>query len=324
MRTKVSADVSTGASAGQAGTALCVIDSVSAGYSGKTILKEISLILLSGEIFVLMGPNGAGKTSLVRLLTGFLKPESGTLSFPNCKSARGAQSTRLVPQDIALYPWLTARENCMAFAKIEGADWREAARLADHALALCQCEDVARIQVARLSGGFKRRVNIAAALIGNPSLLILDEPAVGVDRDAKQAIARTLISLKSLGLGIFIVTHDFNDADALAGRAGFLFDGKLARVGQPKNLAASVFGLKKRIEISLAVPPTESQEHALRANGACPMLDTQAWVLYREFEDWNAKEIFAPLNELGLNIREFKFREPGLEDVYMNLGGIAL
>jgi ABC-2 type transport system ATP-binding protein len=310
--------------AGHAVDAVAVLDNVTAGYGGKTVIRGVSLALQPSEVFVLMGPNGSGKTSLVRILTGLLKPLTGTVAVSrDGLSAPIAQSVRLVPQEIALYPWLTGRENCIAFARIAGASWKNAPTLADRALALARCEEAGSVQVGRLSGGFKRRVNIAAALIGEPRLLILDEPTAGIDLDAKRTIFQTIASLKSLGLSILIVTHDFDDADALADRVGFLFDGRLVRTGLPRELIASAFGSRKRIEIGLAVGPDDNQRNRLRSVGASPTMIDTVWVMFSNIEDWDTKKVLSPLQSFGLAIREFKVRDPGLEALYANLRNSA-
>jgi ABC-2 type transport system ATP-binding protein len=298
------------------GGSVARLDHVVAGYGASPVLRDLSLSLLPGEIYVLMGPNGAGKSTLIRVLTGVLKPSSGSVSLPSSGPA-----IRWVPQEIALYPWLSARENCLAFARIGGAGRAAAHALVERALILADCTNIADLPVSRLSGGYKRRVNIAAALIGEPKLLILDEPTVGIDRDAKQAITATILSLKSsLDAAILIVTHDFDDADALADRAGFLFGGSLIASGRPTDLIGAAFGAQKRIELSLKRPPDDLQRAALIGLGALPTLIDTGWVLFRDFDDWAMADSIASIQALGLDIAEVKMRNPGLEALYTRLG----
>jgi len=291
------------------------IDDVAAGYGQTEVLRGVTLKLRTSEIFVLMGPNGSGKTTLIRLILGLMKPLRGEVRLHggDGHSPLG-RAIRLVPQDVALYPFMTARENCIAFAKSGGASWREAGKLADRALELTDCTDLSARQVGQLSGGFRRRANIAAALVGEPRLLVLDEPTVGVDADAKAAIGRSLQGLKERGLSILIVTHDFDDADALADRAAFLFHGLIVQEGAPRDLLESAFGARKRVEIVLWTPPNPVQRERLRLWGATPTRDT-VWVTYQDLDGGDS----AFLSELRLhrfNVKELKIREPGLGALY--------
>lgn len=293
------------------------LDHVSAGYAGKRVLHDVSLSLWAGQIYVLMGPNGSGKSTLVRLLTGTMQPEAGTVRLDAGEDRKAARPpVSLVPQDIALYPWLTARENCQVFARYAGASRREAAVRASRALALTACEDVASMPTARLSGGYKRRINIAAALVNQPELLILDEPSAGVDLSARRAITETLKVLRDLGTAILLITHDFDDAEALASRAGFLRDGVLVAEGAPGDLTARVYGQSKRIEILLGAPPRPDQMQVLRAQQAIPAAQPDTWLMFRTVEQWDARAVLAGLEAKGLVIKELRLRDPGLEQLY--------
>lgn len=300
------------------------LDDVHLSYGAHVALDGVSLELAAPEIFVLMGPNGAGKSSLIKVLTGALLPSRGAAArLGPLAGARTAVG--LVPQDIALYSWLTARENCLAFARIAGAGFAEARRLSARALALTHCEDIADTPVARLSGGFKRRVNIAAALASAPALLILDEPTVGVDLDAKRTIWQTLLTLKELGTGVVVVTHDFAEADTLADRVGFLDRGRLVRQGSPAALLDTLLGGKKAIDIVLARAPDKSEADTLRSMGlAATRLDT-LWTTFHAVEDWNVGALAATFEARGFAIRELRLRDPGVEVLYTHYctGGSA-
>jgi ABC-2 type transport system ATP-binding protein len=299
----------------ETGFDLAEIDDVAAGYGQAEVLRGVNLKLRANEIFVLMGPNGSGKTTLIRVILGLMKPLRGEVRlhgrdghFPL------GRTVRLVPQDVALYPFMTARENCIAFAKSAGASWREAGRLADRALELTGCTDLASRQIGQLSGGFRRRANIAAALVGEPRLLVLDEPTVGVDADAKAAIGQSLQGLKERGLSIVIVTHDFDDADALADRAGFLFHGRIVEEGAPRDLLKSAFGARKRVEIVLSTPPSPGQRERLRFWGATSTRDI-VWVTYQDL-DGGDSGFLSELRQHRFDVKELKIREPGLGALY--------
>jgi ABC-2 type transport system ATP-binding protein len=298
---------------------VATLDRASVRHGAIRAVEAVSLALWPGEVYVLMGPNGSGKSSLAGLLTGTLRPESGAARVLGASAGgdgHGRRAVSLVPQEIALYPWLTARENCLAFARVAGLGRHEAAARADQALALARCEDVADRRVARLSGGYKRRVNIAAALVNEPRLLVLDEPTVGVDLGAKRAIAATIKTLRAMDAAILLITHDFEDADALADRAGFLVGGRLVGEGAPTALVSAIHGASKRIEIILAAPPNAAETRALREAGARPTATDTVWLMFRAIADWNAGAVIAALEAAGLVIAELRLRDPGLETLY--------
>ena len=296
------------------------IEDVAAGYGQTEVLRGVTLKLRASEIFVLMGPNGSGKTTLIRVILGLLKPLRGEVRLRgNDEGSSLRKSVSLAPQDVALHPFMTARENCIAFAKSGGATWREAGKLADRALELAGCADLSSRQVGQLSGGLRRRANIAAALVGEPRLLVLDEPTVGVDADAKAAIGQSLRGLRERGLAILIVTHDFDDADALADRAGFLFEGRIVKDGAPRELLKAAFGARRRVELILSAPPSPLQRERLRLWGATPIRDS-VWVTYQDLDGEDAA--FLPeLRQHRLSVKEIRIREPGLGALYAQLSG---
>jgi ABC-2 type transport system ATP-binding protein len=306
------------------GEPVVTIQHATASYGTHLALEDISLCLFPGEIYVLLGPNGAGKSSLVRLLIGSLQPKAGKIHIlmePIGIAGTKRQSVSLVPQDIALYPGLTARENCWAFARVSGLSRRDAVAQANRMLELTGCETVADTLAGHLSGGYKRRVNIAAALVNHPRLLILDEPTVGVDLGAKQAISATIKALRDAGTSILLITHDFDSADTLASRAGFLKKGKLIREGIPSVLIEAEFGHKKQIEIYFSEPPSPEQVIVLRAQGALPAGSATIWHLFKPMVDWDGAHVLSSLELKGVAIKEVRLRDPGLETLYNQFCG---
>jgi ABC-2 type transport system ATP-binding protein len=179
-----------------------------------------------------------------------------------------------------------------------------------------------------LSGGFKRRVNIAAALCAEPRLLILDEPTAGVDREARHAISATLKALRDDGTSILLITHDFEDADALADQVVVLSGGRIVAQGEPARLLAGMVVHRWRLDIVFADDPNEAQRRHLRDLGAAPLdrtragtesADGRSWVILRETEDRNAADLMASFTRSGLDVAEIRFSTPGLETLYTSL-----
>ncbi len=289
---------------------------VTVSYGRRMALDSLSLTLQPAKICALMGPNGSGKSTLGRLLCGLIKPDRGRILHGS--DATAASNVGLVPQDIAVYPFMTAKENCIAFARLAGLDRARAHAAAERALALAACDSIADLRVGRLSGGFKRRVNIAVALTTEPTLLVLDEPTAGIDLEARQAIGSTLETLRSIGTAVLLITHDFSDADRLADQVVFLRAGKLVAAGAPAHLLMEEFGRRRRLDVSFAAEANPAQQILLVDLGAS-RTGLASWLMFHESQTWNAADVAAALTRAGLVIKELRFSEPGLETLYAQL-----
>ena len=213
---------------------LLTAEDAALAYRGRRVLDGVDLALAPAETVALLGPNGAGKTTLMRLLAGRLRPDTGRIRVagrdPHADRAVRA-AIGWVPQEIALYDRLTVAENLGVFASLAGVprSGRRAAVAA--ALALAEIEPVAGRLVGQLSGGYRRRVNLAASLMNRPPLVLLDEPTQGVDLAARAAIHAVLQRLGAEGTAILIATHDFAEAERLAHRVAFMSRGRIVREG---------------------------------------------------------------------------------------------
>ena len=284
---------------------------VSAGYEARTVLDNVSLRLQAGGIVALAGPNGAGKSTLIRVLTGTLPVRSGTVE---CSKAQ----TSLVPQEIALYPWLTARENCLAFAMMDGMSRRQALQQAPVALGMTRCDAIADTRVSQLSGGYRRRVNIAVALMRTPRLLILDEPTAGLDADAKRVVRDVMLQIRDAGCAILVVTHDFDVVEQIADRVAILSAGRLIRDAAPDDLIDSLCDGRKPVELLLASEPDPQQAKVLRQHGAVPFGHLR-WMALQPPGSTDLGAISAVVAEAGLRVVEIRMREPNLADAYARL-----
>lgn len=239
---------------GAAADAFLEIDDVSVSYAGRKALQNVSLSASLGEILVLLGPNGAGKSTLIKTICGRMHRRSGRVQIAGRDPARQSDARRavgIVPQQIALFERLTARENLVTFGRLMGLSARAARQRADLLLERVELGDRARDLVAALSGGMRRRINIAAGLVHSPQLLILDEPTAGLDAASKQGLVDLLRDLKKDGLTILLTTHDMDEADALADRVAILVAGRLRSLGPVRDLVAAQFGTAKEIKLIL-------------------------------------------------------------------------
>lgn len=177
------------------------------------------------------------------------------------------------------------------------------------------CRAVAATRVGRLSGGYRRRVNIAVALVADPALLILDEPTAGVDAEARASIAQTLSELRTNGTSILMITHDFEDADTLADRVGFLSRGVLVAEGEPRALIDRSFGAAKQWEMVFKTAPDRSQRDLLLGEGA-EQTDATSFRLFKTGDNADAMRFVETLERAGLMIKDLRLTAPGLQTLY--------
>jgi ABC-2 type transport system ATP-binding protein len=212
-------------------------------YGARTAVDGVSLQCRRGEILGLLGPNGAGKTTLLSCIAGLLAAFQGGLQFagaPFRPAQVPADRARLglVPQDLAVYEELTARENLEFFARLQGVPKAGVTAAADAGLALAGLQDRAQDRVGTFSGGMKRRLNLAIADLHAPELLLLDEPTVGVDPQSRNHLFESLQALRQRGRTMIYTTHSMGEAERLCDRIAILDAGRVAAVGTAAELAA--------------------------------------------------------------------------------------
>ena len=289
----------------------------------RDVLQGLNLSLNQGEIFALLGRNGTGKTTLMRLLTGQLRPTSGDVRVFGGNPGQEAAPRRmmsLVPQDIALYPRLTVRENLEIMAGMAGLSKRDIPSRVAQAMALVQVESRQGDLIDHLSGGYKRRANIAAALLTRPRLLLLDEPTVGVDVDARLSLHRTLRRLRDEGTSILLTTHDLEEAKALADRIGILASGRMAEEGPVGDILHRMFGDRREVVVTLSQEPGETFTSALERLGFEATANPLEWTSWSTGMESFAS-LPAALRRHCIDLQEIRLREPGLEHVLAHVEG---
>jgi len=300
---------------GQTGPILTV-DDVRHAFGPRQVLKGVSLEVRAGEIYALLGPNGAGKTTLVRAICGRLKPNEGAVRLAGrdpYSDGEARAALGLAPQALALYPQLTVIENLQTFASLAGLKGRAVAEAVDQAMAVTGIVERGKSLVRTLSGGYQRRVNIAAAILAGPKLLVLDEPTVGVDMQAREAIAEALRRLRAGGVGVLLVTHDLEQAQRLADRVGFLRAGEKVLEGAPEALIADAFGERMEVEVDVIEPASED---VLVAEGLTSTGEPGAWVCLATDGYGLAGGIASRLSAKGVEVCEVRVRRPSLTQLF--------
>ena len=230
--------------------ALLQIDGLCKTYAGnpEPALQNARLHVQRGEFFGLLGPNGAGKTTLISLVCGLLHSDGGTIRLdghdPAADRDRMKSLIGLVPQEIALYPTLTARENLLFFGSMHGLRGRDLRDRVDSWLERLGLASAAKRAVGRFSGGMKRRCNLIAGLLHEPTLVILDEPTAGVDPQSRLLIYENLARLNREGMTLLYTTHYLKEAEELCSRVAIIDNGATIAEGSPCELIQAHSGAR--------------------------------------------------------------------------------
>ena len=224
--------------------AFLTAENLQKSFNELKAVNGISFTIYKGEIFGLLGPNGAGKTTTIRILSTVLEPDRGDVTIGEHSIRHNADAVRrligVCPQELALYADLSALDNLVFFGRMVGLNGREAKSQAIANLELMGLMDRARGRVDKFSGGMKRRINLAIALMGHPQLLFLDEPTVGIDPQSRNMIYETIERLRDGGMTILYTTHYMEEADRLCHRVAIVDGGQIIAMDTPYQLKSKI------------------------------------------------------------------------------------
>ncbi|MCQ6280468.1 ABC transporter ATP-binding protein [Bacillus sp. EB600] len=214
---------------------------------GKTeVVKGVTFSVENGEAFGLLGPNGAGKSTIISMICGLLPYNEGEITVGgfsvNDHPLEIKRKIGVVPQDIALYPTMSALDNLLFWGKMYGLSGRDVRKRADEVLDFVGLSDRAKDKIETFSGGMKRRINIGAALMHKPELLIMDEPTVGIDPQSRNHILETVKELNKEGLTIIYTSHYMEEVEFLCKRIGIIDHGEMIAVGTKEDLCNRLSG----------------------------------------------------------------------------------
>jgi ABC-2 type transport system ATP-binding protein len=293
-------------------------------YGSLTALDGVSLRIEPGEFFGLLGPNGAGKSTLMSLVAGLRGADAGTLSLNGRPLDSRDPATRaelgLVPQSVALYEDLSAEQNLRIFGELYGLRGAELKSRVDEGLEAVQLADRRRDQVKHFSGGMQRRLNLVAALLHRPKLLLCDEPTVGVDPHSRNAIFELLEARARAGLTVVYSTHYMEEAVRLCSRIGIIDHGKILALGTLDELLTRL-PFEEEIRFP-AGPGLSALASALCAQGELATADGTH--RFRPRPGYRLSEFYALTESLGLPARHFTSQRPTLEALFLHLTGRTL
>ena len=287
------------------------VRAVTKKYGALTALGGVDLEIDQGEFFGLLGPNGAGKTTLISALAGLVRPDSGALEIMGHDVVSDYRNARrnlgVVPQELVFDPFFSVRELLRIqsgyFGIRNNDDW------IDEILARLDLSHKAGANMRTLSGGMKRRVLVAQALVHRPPVIVLDEPTAGVDVELRQGLWKFVRELNRDGHTIVLTTHYLEEAETLCGRIAMLKAGKLVALDTTDNLLRRFATHSLRVNV-------EHTEVALALGGR---INGDGWMEF-DFDDYGEVEVvLARLREAGAGLREMALGEPDLERVFVEL-----
>ncbi len=304
-------------------TSLLLVEDVHRRYGEVEALKGVELELFGGEVLGLLGPNGAGKSTLISIMAGLDQPTSGSVRLG------GGVRTGLMPQEHAIYPTLTARENLDFVARAIGLRRRDREPAVAEVLARVGLTDVTDKRTGGFSGGMKRRLGFATAVLGSPEVLLLDEPTVGVDPQSRLAMLELIQEQVDAGVGIIYSTHYMEELERLAQRVAILDEGSLLAYDPVDLLLAQHGDIFLEFEVlrppgvdTLAIFEESAVLHTPQVVSSEATVDRlRAQVLDRTKALDDVLSISA---RSGLSLSDLRFREPTLEAVFISLTGKEL
>lgn len=282
----------------------------------------------SGEVLSLLGPNGAGKSTTISMLSGLLAPTSGDASIMGHSVTKEPEAAKaslgVVPQDIALYPDLSARENLVFWGKMYGLRGAALKLRVDEVLEIIGLADRQKDYVSKFSGGMKRRVNIGAALLHKPAVIIMDEPTVGIDPQSRRHILDNVKELNRQGMTVLYTTHYMEEAAELSNHIAIMDKGRVIAYGTHDELIKMV-GEETRIDVTLN---TEGEKvlAAWRATEGVSKIDSLDGKVTALVDDSNRvlPRLFEAASKVNVRITSVDIQEPNLETVFLHLTGRAL
>ena len=280
-------------------------------------LKDLNLEVKEGEILGLLGPNGAGKSTFINILAGVTDKTSGEVivwGFDLDKNPRQVRvSLGIVPQEINVDPFFTPKKLLDLQAGLFGVKKKD--RITNTVLDLVALKDKSNSYTRNLSGGMKRRLLIAKALVHKPPIIILDEPTAGVDVELRKNLWGNIRSLRKLGVTIILTTHYLQEAEELCDRVGIIHKGNLIALETTENMLNKIQTKTLKFEINkrIVLDDMNNKDFNILIN-----TDSEFKIEYNK-QEFNIQKIIKLLENQGIMIKDIKSEDPDLEDVFVNL-----
>ncbi|MHB1477200.1 MAG: ABC transporter ATP-binding protein [Coriobacteriia bacterium] len=291
-------------------------------------VDDVSFTIEQGEVYGLLGPNGAGKTTTISMVSCLIDPTAGSITVDGHDAAHepGAlkQSLGVVPQEVALYPTLTAAENLRFWGSMYGLRGSALDRAVSEALDLAGLADRAKERIEKYSGGMKRRINIAAGILHRPKVLLMDEPTVGIDPQSRNHILETVKGLNAAGMTVLYTSHYMEEVEYLCDRIAIMDHGRIIAEGTLNQLRDVVGGMDVvAVRVAGVSPATLDRVRAIEGVERVEGTDEALEVLTRSSGSIMGR-LVSTLESEGTHVTSVSVTEPNLESVFLHLTGKSL
>ncbi|KQU63230.1 hypothetical protein ASG66_02125 [Bacillus sp. Leaf406] len=305
------------------------VSEIKKSYGEHSVIKGVNLSIDEGKVFGLLGPNGAGKTTLISMLSAQLPITSGEVKIDELDLTNNQKEIKrrigIVPQDIALYPELNAIDNLKFFGALYGLNRKELKERISWILRLVGLEDRASDPVKNYSGGMKRRINIAAALLHDPRIVFMDEPTVGIDPQSRNKIYELIELLKEEKKTIIYTTHYMEEAAVLCDKIAILDAGGIIETGTVQELVKKLHGgiLEFHIDRDLSAEEVRSFQESMECVIEGSFKDSKLSFLVTDTQE-ALETIMGTLNRKNIKVTSVNTMPPTLETLFLHLTGKEL
>jgi ABC-2 type transport system ATP-binding protein len=306
------------------------IEKIKKRFGDREVVRGVSFSVNRGEAFGLLGPNGAGKSTTISMICGLIPIDHGDVMVDGYSVKRNPRDVKqrigIVPQDIALYPTMSAQENLMFWGRMYGLSGNSLKKRTRDVLEIVGLSDRAKDAVGSFSGGMKRRINIGAALLHQPQLLIMDEPTVGIDPQSRNHILETVRTLNQSGMTVMYTSHYMEEVDFLCNRIAIIDHGEVITLGTKHELCSRLAG-GTAIEIKVDIindVAIQALKQMTAVQSVAVNKETFVITVYAEDTRSMIGEIITLLVSKGIQVLSLDVTEANLEAVFLQLTGRTL
>ncbi len=297
-------------------------------YGDRHAVRGVGFEIVRGETYGLLGPNGAGKTTTISMICGLLARDAGEVVVDgktlDTTSTEAKNAIGYVPQDLAIYPDLTARENLTFFGRLYGMSRADLKQRSSEILDVTGLADRSDERTDGFSGGMKRRLNIGIALLHKPRLLVLDEPTVGVDPQSRNAILSSVETLSNEGMAVLYTTHYMEEAERLCDRVGIIDEGEVKAEGTRRELVA-ILGERDRVSLDASGDVNAAARSLAELDAVDEVTARDGGIdLILQDASSHLPGLLEVVASAGAQVTGVNVVEPDLEAVFLKLTGKAL